>query len=161
MGNLPPVSCRLSQVWLCPCTETKHLPCPSQSAGHFGGHTASCGCLQQEVPWTATDCHIAKQASWGVKAGLLSFVLISPLILQEEEAFDSYVLITQQDALEAMGCFVAAYLATLPDAQKMEPQELQKALVNSFKVSHLPSGPGRRPSVCSPSASGASKLQGA
>eukprot|EP00891_Asterochloris_glomerata_P007462 jgi/Astpho2/7462/e_gw1.00114.200.1_t len=32
-----------------------------------------------------------------------------------------------------MGCFVAAYLATLPDAQKMEPQELQKALVNSFK----------------------------
>lgn len=65
-------------------------------------------------------------------------MLISPLVLQEEEAFDSYVLISQQDALEAMGCFVAAYLATLPDAQKMEPQELQKALVNSFKVSWQP-----------------------
>ena len=60
-----------------------------------------------------------------------------------------------------MGCFVAAYLATLPDAQKMEPQELQKALVISFKVSRLPCGLGRSPSEYSPSACGASQLQGA
>ena len=105
------------------------------------------------MPICSKRCHAPLQtAIWLSKpagpAGLHSFELMSPLTLQEEEAFDSYVLISQQDALEAMGCFVAAYLATLPDAQKMEPQELQKALVNSFKVSSPPCGLGCSAYVC-------------
>ena len=38
-------------------------------------------CLEQEVLWTATDCRIAEQANWALKAGLHSFVLMSSLIL--------------------------------------------------------------------------------
>lgn len=50
------------------------------------------------------------------------------------EAIDSYVLVEKEDVLEAIGSFVAAYLAELPQAKTMTPAELQHAIKNAFKV---------------------------
>lgn len=36
--------------------------------------------------------------------------------------------------LDAIGTFVAAYLATVPEAQHMKPAELQQALTSTFRV---------------------------
>ncbi len=47
---------------------------------------------------------------------------------------DSYVLVNKEDVLEAMGSFVAAYLAELPQAQNLQPAELQQAIRHAFKV---------------------------
>ena len=47
---------------------------------------------------------------------------------------DSYVVVNKEDVLEAMGCFVASYLAQLPQAQNLQPAELQKAIKHAFKV---------------------------
>ncbi len=55
--------------------------------------------------------------------------------LVEEEALGSYVLVEQEDVLDAIGTFVAAYLATVPQAQHMKPAELQQALTSTFRVS--------------------------
>lgn len=46
---------------------------------------------------------------------------------------DSYVIVNHDDVLEAIGAFVAAYLSTLPEAQSMQPLELQAALTQTFK----------------------------
>ena len=54
--------------------------------------------------------------------------------LLEEESFGSYVLVEKEDVLDAIGTFVAAYLATLPQAQNMKPADLQQALTSTFKV---------------------------
>ena len=51
-----------------------------------------------------------------------------------EELLDSYVVVNKEDVLEAMGCFVASYLAQLPQAQNLQPAELQKAIKHAFKV---------------------------
>ena len=51
-----------------------------------------------------------------------------------EEPLDSYVVVNKEDVLEAMGCFVASYLAQLPQAQNLQPAELQKAIKHAFKV---------------------------
>lgn len=51
------------------------------------------------------------------------------------EPLDSYVLVEKEDVLEAIGTFVAAYLVSLPEAQKMKPEELQKAVGRALKVS--------------------------
>lgn len=56
--------------------------------------------------------------------------------LLEEESFGSYVLVEKEDVLDAIGTFVAAYLATLPQAQNMKPADLQQALTSTFKVWH-------------------------
>ena len=54
------------------------------------------------------------------------------------EALDSYVVVNKEDVLEAMGCFVASYLAQLPQAQNLQPAELQLAIKHAFKVrAHL------------------------
>ena len=55
--------------------------------------------------------------------------------LVEEEALGSYVLVEKEDVLDAIGTFVAAYLATVPEAQHMKPAELQQALTSTFRVS--------------------------
>ena len=54
----------------------------------------------------------------------------------EEQGLGGYVLVEKQDVLDAIGTFVAAYLATVPEAQNMKPAELQQALSSTFRVSH-------------------------
>lgn len=53
------------------------------------------------------------------------------------EALDSYVIVQKDDVLEAIGTFVAAYLAELPEAQNLPPAQLQAALKTAFKVGIL------------------------
>ena len=55
--------------------------------------------------------------------------------LVKAEPIDSYVLVEKEDVLDAIGSFVAAYLAELPQAQNLPPAELQVAIKNAFKVS--------------------------
>ncbi len=52
----------------------------------------------------------------------------------ENEALESYVMVQKDDVLEAIGTFVAAYLAELPEAQNLPPAQLQAALKTAFKV---------------------------
>ena len=54
----------------------------------------------------------------------------------DEEALSDYVVVERSDVLEAIGQFVAAYLATMPEAQHLQPKQLQKALTQTFKVRH-------------------------
>lgn len=61
--------------------------------------------------------------------------------LVEEEALGSYVLVEKTDVLDAIGTFVAAYLATVPEARHIKPAELQQALTTTFRVG-LPCVPG-------------------
>ena len=61
-------------------------------------------------------------------------------VLEDMEPLDSYVIVEKDDVLEAIGTFVAAYLAELPQAQKLQPKELQTALRNAFKVRHVATG---------------------
>ena len=63
------------------------------------------------------------------------------LRLQEEESaprppepLDSYVMVEKSDVLEAIGQFVAAYLASMPEAQDLQPKQLQAALTQTFKA---------------------------
>jgi hypothetical protein len=50
------------------------------------------------------------------------------------EGLDQYVVVNKSDVLDAIGSFVAAYLVTLPEAQKLQPAELQAALKKTFRV---------------------------
>ena len=52
----------------------------------------------------------------------------------DAEPIDSYVVVRKEDVLEAIGAFVAAYLAELPEAQNLQPAQLQAALKTTFKV---------------------------
>ena len=52
----------------------------------------------------------------------------------EAEQLDSYVMVQRADVLDAIGTFVAAYLAELPEAQNLQPAQLQAALKTAFKV---------------------------
>ena len=53
-----------------------------------------------------------------------------------QEPLDSYVMVEKADVLEAIGQFVAAYLASMPEAQDLQPKQLQAALTQTFKVRH-------------------------
>lgn len=44
-------------------------------------------------------------------------------------------MVEKEDVLEAIGSFVAAYLAELPQAQDLPPAELQLAIKRAFKAS--------------------------
>ena len=55
----------------------------------------------------------------------------------DAEPLESYVLVRKEDVLEAIGAFVAAYLAELPEAQNLQPAQLQAALKTTFKVRPL------------------------
>ena len=68
---------------------------------------------------------------------------------------DSYVIVDRSDVIDAIGDFIAAYLATLPEARNMQPKQLQRALKQAFQVGLLPLG---RLLTTSPFA--ASSLQG-
>ncbi len=43
-------------------------------------------------------------------------------------------MVEKADVLEAIGQFVAAYLASMPEAQDLQPKQLQAALTQTFKV---------------------------
>ena len=58
--------------------------------------------------------------------------------LQVSQAdLDSYMVVDRHDVVDAIGSFVAAYLATLPEAQHMQPKQLQQALKQAFQVQHV------------------------
>jgi hypothetical protein len=44
------------------------------------------------------------------------------------------VVVDQQDAVEAMAYYIALYISSMPEAQRMEPKQLQTALQEGFKV---------------------------
>jgi hypothetical protein len=46
-----------------------------------------------------------------------------------------YVVVTKQDAIDAMAAYLAAMLANIPEAQGMDPAKLQEALVVTVRVS--------------------------
>ena len=52
----------------------------------------------------------------------------------EAEGLECYVMVQKEDVLDAIGTFVAAYLAELPEAQNLQPAQLQAALKAAFKV---------------------------
>ena len=81
-------------------------------------------------------CHKSKSFLRIVQTSLpVSCQVIEGLV--EEEALGSYVLVEKEDVLDAIGTFVAAYLATVPEAQHMKPAELQQALTSTFRVCGL------------------------
>lgn len=52
---------------------------------------------------------------------------------------DGFVVITKEDAVEAMASYLAAWLSSVPEAQNMEPKQLQRALLTTVKVFSRPS----------------------
>lgn len=50
-----------------------------------------------------------------------------------DEVMGGYVLVSKQDAVDAMAAFIAACLASVPEARVMEPKQLQKALLTSVQ----------------------------
>ena len=50
------------------------------------------------------------------------------------EALDAYVVVDREDVLDAMGAFIAAYLASLPEARNLQPAQLQAALKQAFQA---------------------------
>ncbi len=69
---------------------------------------------------------------------VMMMVMMMAQVTKEEmldaEPLDSYVLVRREDVLEAIGSFVAAYLAELPEAQNLQPAQLQASLKTTFKV---------------------------
>lgn len=45
-----------------------------------------------------------------------------------------YVVVDKKDAVEALAHYIALYINRFPEAQRMEPKQLQQALSNTFKV---------------------------
>lgn len=45
-----------------------------------------------------------------------------------------YVVVSKEDAIAAMACYIAAWLSTVPEAKDMDPVKLQKAVLTSIKV---------------------------
>lgn len=54
--------------------------------------------------------------------------------MSKDKDLQDYVVVQREEVIEAMGAFVAAYLANLPETQKMDPQQLQLALQHALKV---------------------------
>ncbi|BDA46305.1 hypothetical protein COCOBI_08-3970 [Coccomyxa sp. Obi] len=61
------------------------------------------------------------------------FTEVTRADIPQREALDSYVIVQKDDVLDAIGTFVAAYLAELPEAQNLQPAQLQAALKTAFK----------------------------
>jgi hypothetical protein len=40
----------------------------------------------------------------------------------------------REDVVDALSQFIAAYLTTLPEAQNLEPRQLQRAIATTLKV---------------------------
>lgn len=50
------------------------------------------------------------------------------------EATGDYIVVEKEDVVDALSQFIAAYLATLPEAQNLEPRQLQCAITTTLKV---------------------------
>lgn len=46
----------------------------------------------------------------------------------------SYVIVSHDDAVNAMACYIAAWLSNVPEAQQLEPAQLQQAVLQGVKV---------------------------
>lgn len=68
---------------------------------------------------------------------MLLFLQVTQADVPQSEALSSYVMVQKDDVLDAIGTFVAAYLAELPEAQNLQPAQLQAALKTAFKVSTI------------------------
>lgn len=51
---------------------------------------------------------------------------------------DGFVVVSKEDAVDAMASYLAAWLSSVPEAQNMDPKKLQHALLTTVKVSPLP-----------------------
>lgn len=49
-------------------------------------------------------------------------------------ANDEFVMVSKEDAIEGMAYYIALYLSRTPEAQKMDPKQLQQALTMAFQV---------------------------
>lgn len=47
---------------------------------------------------------------------------------------DGFVMVEKQDAVEAMAYYIASFVQQMPEAQTMEPKQLQMALQTTFKA---------------------------
>lgn len=47
---------------------------------------------------------------------------------------DDYVLVRQEDIVEGIACFMAAYLSSLKQTKELTPNQLQAALSKTFSV---------------------------
>ncbi|KAF5181223.1 Ring finger protein [Thalictrum thalictroides] len=53
-------------------------------------------------------------------------------VLESEE--DGYVLVKQEDIVEGIACFMAAYLLSLKETKELTPNQLQEALSKTFSL---------------------------
>jgi hypothetical protein len=82
----------------------------------------------RQGPSSAADTVVQTPA-----ADQLSPTKVQSPVQQPPDIIDSFVWVQKQDVLDAMAAFVAEYLATIPEAQHMQPKELQAAIAGSFK----------------------------
>ncbi|XP_072953705.1 uncharacterized protein [Typha angustifolia] len=47
---------------------------------------------------------------------------------------DGYILVSQEDIVEGIACFMAAYLASLKETKELTPSQLQQALSKTFSI---------------------------
>lgn len=52
----------------------------------------------------------------------------------------TWAVVDKADAVDAMAAYLAAWLSQTPEAQNLDPRQLQAALLNSIKVSHISLG---------------------
>ena len=50
-----------------------------------------------------------------------------------EESTGDYVVVEHSDVVDALAAFLAAYIVALPEAQSMEPKQLQRAVQQSLQ----------------------------
>ncbi|XP_020585139.1 uncharacterized protein LOC110027865 isoform X2 [Phalaenopsis equestris] len=54
------------------------------------------------------------------------------ILVDNESDEDSYVLIRQEEIVDGIACFMAAYLLSLKDSKELTPNQLQEALCKTF-----------------------------
>lgn len=54
------------------------------------------------------------------------------ILVDNESDEDSYVLVRQEEIVDGIACFMAAYLLSLKDSKELTPNQLQEALCKTF-----------------------------
>ncbi|KAL0908625.1 hypothetical protein M5K25_023129 [Dendrobium thyrsiflorum] len=54
------------------------------------------------------------------------------IVVDNESDEDSYVLVRQEEIVDGIACFMAAYLLSLKDSKELTPNQLQEALCKTF-----------------------------
>lgn len=54
------------------------------------------------------------------------------ILVDNESDEDSYVLVRQEEIVDGIACFMAAYLLSLKDSKELTPNQLQEALSKTF-----------------------------